>query len=198
MERFLWIPLALLSLGLVLAGCPDQFSTPTPNDDDDDSADDDAGDDDAGDDDTEPAGPTPAEVQDALDELVNWPVYAGCDCVTLYTTDANNSVELKFTANIDPGSVTPPHTEVYDLPGPGAVLSLKAGFDMGTNTCGGVGNPETTDNYSVQSGSVTLNLVSGPMAGISFSNVELLRVGGTETVTIPSVTLSLIGVGCIY
>ncbi len=197
-QRLLWIPLALLALGLVLAGCPDQFSIPDRDDDDDDSAgDDDAADDDAGDDDSGPQGPTPAEVQDHLDSLASWPVVGGCGTVTVYAVSPGDEVEVKFDANIDFANLSLPHTEDFDLPGPGAALSVKAGFDMGSGTCGGGGSPETTDNYSIQGGSVTLLLAPGTsvMATVTFHDIEAKRVGGEEIVSLPDVSIGPVAVG---
>ena len=190
--RLLWLPLALLCFGLVLAGCPDQFSIPDQDDDDDD----DNADDDAGDDDTQPDGPTPAEVQDYLDGLGGWPTVDGCGSVTVFAVSPNNEVEVKFDAGIDFDGLPLPHTENYDLPGPGAALSIKAGNDMGTSTCGGGGSPDITDTYSIQGGSITLLLNTGadPVATVSFSGIEAKRVGGEDIVTLPNISLPVVTV----
>ena len=192
--------LPLLALALLLPGCPDQFST-TPvgpgDDDDDDSADDD---DDVGDDDT---GVSVAQVQAALDNISGWPTLGGCSQVTVFGANGSETVELKFTANVDLGSEDMPFIDDYDLPGPGASLSLRSGSDMGTSICTSEpGTPQVQDNYSVQSGGVHLVLdrsggepVSQTAAIVSFDGITFERVGGGETVTIPDVSLPAVTVG---
>ena len=191
--------LPVLALALLLPGCPDQFTT-TPvgpgDDDDDDSADDD----DVGDDDT---GVSVAQVQAALDNISSWPTLGGCSQITVFGANGSETVELKFTANVDLGSEDMPFIDDYDLPGPGASLSLRSGADMGTSICTATpGTPQVQDNYSVQSGGIHLVLdrnggepVSQTAAIVSFDAVTFERVGGGETVTIPDISLPVVTVG---
>ncbi|MDP7110442.1 MAG: hypothetical protein QGH45_00690 [Myxococcota bacterium] len=196
-----WIrSLLLLTALALLPGCPDQFSTTPLNPDDDDDNDDSADDDDVGDDDT---GVSVAEVQAAVDNLTSWPTLGGCSQVTVFGANGSETVELKFTANVDLGAESMPFTEDYDLPGPGASLSLRSGASMGTAICtGSPGTPQVQDNYSVETGEIHLVLdraggepVSQTDAIVTFSGVEFTRVGGSETVTLPNVSLPAVTVG---
>ncbi len=197
-----WIPplLPLIALALMLPGCPDQFSTTPVNPGDDDDDDDSSGDDDVGDDDTDVSV---QEVQGALDNLTSWPTLGGCSQVTVFGANGSETVELKFTANVDLGTEEMPFDDTFDLPGPGASLSLRSGSDMGTAICAAEpGTPVVQDNYSVQGGEVRLVLDRGPgepvaqtVAIVSFSGVIFQRVGGSETVDLPDVSLPAVTVG---
>ncbi len=196
------LTMALLAgLGLLAASC-DTYSTSGNPHRDDDLDDDSADDDTAGDDDWD--GPSPDDVQEALDAISSWPTIDGCEDVVIYATNAGAAVELNFSASVELAQIDvgAAEDEQFDLsvPGSGAVLSVKAGSNLGTTQCtGNPGDPEVTDNYSVESGTVTLTVNRlGPAeyaASIQLSGVELLRVGGEETVHIPNVTLSQISVG---
>jgi hypothetical protein len=168
--------LLLLTALALLPGCPDQFSTTPVNPDDDDDNDDSADDDDVGDDDT---GVSVTEVQAALDNVTSWPTLGGCSQVTVFGANGSETVELKFTA------------------------ALRSGASMGTAICtGSPGTPQVQDNYSVETGEVHLVLdrdggepVSQTDAIVTFSGVEFTRVGGSETVTLPNVSLPAVTVG---
>ncbi len=197
-----WIrSLLLLAALALLPGCPDQFSTtPVGPGDDDDDDDDSADDDDVGDDDT---GVSVMDVQAALDNITSWPTLGGCSQVTVFGANGSETVELKFTANVDLGTETMPFNDTYDLPGPGASLSLRSGSSMGTNICtSDPGTPMVQDNYSVEGGEVRLVLdrdggepVSQTDALVTFTDVDFTRVGGSETVSLPNVTLPAVTVG---
>jgi hypothetical protein len=185
------------ALGLMLTSCGDQFSTSGQDDDDSSLDDDDADDDTAGDDDSWD-GPSPSDVQAALDAVGSWPTIDGCEDVVIFATNAGAAVELNFSASVDFSQIEPggSEDEQYDLavPGSGAVLSVKAGSNLGSTQCTqNPGTPDITDNYSVESGVVTLTVtrVGGGVftASLAFSGLELKRVGGDEMVTIPDVTL---------
>ncbi len=188
--------LLMIAVGWVMAACGDQV--PTPLDDDDIDGDDDTGPDDDDADD----GVTPEDVQNSLNNLTSWGNKGGCSRVVLWGTDAAAEVELNFSASLDFGEISFPYNRQYDLsvPGSGGVLSVKAGSGLGTTACtANPGNPEVTDNYSVEAGTVTLDVTrngSDYNASVTFSNIELLRVGGNETVTIPNgAMLGPVGVG---
>jgi hypothetical protein len=194
-----WMIALITTLSWCLGGCPDQFSTSGGGiGDDDDTADDDTGDDDT--DDTVTAD----DVQSALDNVSGWAA-DGCSQVIIYAVSSHSTVDLTFEANLDLASIEipPAHDEHYDIPGPGAVLSVRAGGDLGTDRCtASPGTPTITDNYSVQSGTVTLTLDRGPQqpidqttATIEFAGVTLQRVGGSEVVTMPDATFGGINVG---
>ncbi len=196
----IWIIGLIAALGWCLGGCPDPYSTSGGgiNDDDDDVADDDTGDDDT--DDTV----TAEDVQAALGNITGWAA-DGCSQVIVFAVSGHGTVDLTFEANLDLATIAipPAHTEHYDLPGPGAVLSVRAGADLGTDRCtASPGTPTVTDNYSVQSGTVSLNLDRGQQqsidqtsATLDLAGVTLQRVGGSEVVTVPDVTLGPITVG---
>jgi len=178
---------------LLLFGCGDNISTSGggQHSDDDDSA---AGDDD----DTLPGD----EVQAALSNITGWAA-DGCSQVTVYAVSGHGTVDLSLEANLDLDDLDYPHSEHYEYPFVGAVLTVRAGENLGTDLCTSTpGTPTVDDYYSVQSGSLTLYLDKTPQEPISqtharleFTDVELQRVNGSETVTIPNVTLPEVIVG---
>lgn len=181
-----WLFLLAIAAGLMMSACGDQFSTTL--DDDDVAIDDDT----VPDDDDEDDGVTPEDVQNSLNNLTSWGNKGGCSRVILWGTDGGAEVELNFSASLDFQEINFPYNHQYDLsvPGSGGVLSVKAGSGLGTTVCtANPGNPNVTDTYSVEAGTVTLEVTGSGAnytASITFSNIELQRVGGNETVTIPN------------
>jgi len=185
-------PLLVLLLAL-LFGCGDNISTSgggQHSDDDDSSVSDD-----------DDAGPGD-EVQGALNNISGWAA-DGCGQVTVWAVSGHGTVDLNLEANLDLNELDYPHNENYEYPFVGAALTVRAGENLGTDLCTAApGTPTVDDYYSVQSGSLTLYLDKAPQEPISqtrarleFTGVELQRVGGSEAVTIPNVTLPEVIVG---
>jgi hypothetical protein len=183
----------LFPIVMLLFGCGDNISTSgggQHSDDDDSSVSDD--------DDSLPGD----EVQGALDNITGWAAN-GCSQVTVWAVSGHSTVDLSLEANLDLNDLDYPHDEQYEYPFVGAVLTVRSGEDLGTDVCTATpGTPTVNDYYSVQSGSLTLYLDKAPQEPISqtrarleFTNVELQRVGGSETVTIPNMTLPEVVVG---
>lgn len=183
----------LFPIVALLFGCGDNITTSGPGhhtDDDDSSVSDD--------DDTLPGD----EVQGALNNITGWAA-DGCSQVTVWAVSGHGTVDLSLEANLNLNELDYPHSEQYEYPFVGAALTVRGGENLGTDLCTTTpGTPTVEDYYSVQSGSLTLYLDKSPQEPISqtrarleFSNVELQRVGGSEIVTIPNVTLPEVVVG---